>query len=281
MTSMAGLLAGFLGVLSPALAASEASPLRTTDADAVCCEGTGDYLVLVHGLSWFHDPIPTTTDFFARQGYFVVTLRYEARKVDAVADAVDVLRRAVARHCSDPKRRIHFLGHSLGAIIIRQFLDESPPPRLGRVVLMACPNRGTTLADLLQKVPSLKHIFGGAAAQLGTRGDCVPFTLGSPRYAPGVIMGGRSMFPFLSPFVPGRDDGVVAVDSGRIDGMADFLVLPTTHTYLPRCENALFQAHCFFQTGHFLIESTSQRSDRRSTSGPAVKTVARSGPTHA
>jgi triacylglycerol lipase len=248
--SIAALLVGTVLSAGPAAAA-----ISDDDGEAICLEGSGDYVVLVHGLTWFPDPIRQTADYFSRQNYSVVTLRYESRKVDQVGDAVEVLRRAVTRYCTDRKRRIHLLGHSMGAIIIRQFLAESPPPRLGRVVLMACPNHGTRLANALHKVPSLKHIFGAAAAQLGTREDCVPRTLAPPSYAPGIIMGGRSMFPFLSPFVPGRDDGVVAIDSGRIDGMGDFLVLPTTHTYLPRCESALFRAHCFFQTGRFLTQT--------------------------
>ena len=189
--------------------------------------------------------------------------------MDSLSDVTAALRRVVAEHCTDPNRRIHFLGHSMGAIVIRKFLDESPPPRLGRVVLMGCPNHGTSLADALRHSTALRRVFGSAAAELGTSRRSVPSSLGPARYGPGIIMAGRSVFPFLSPFVHGRDDGVVAIDSGRLDGMADFRILKTTHTFLPRCERALHEADVFFRTGKF--SAAPARSVAVSAMSPPVR----------
>ncbi|MGI8602544.1 MAG: esterase/lipase family protein [Verrucomicrobiales bacterium] len=241
----------FLLALS-VLPAAKGAAAAITKTDFVCHEGNGPYLVLVHGLSWFRDSNKIATDFFCKAGYHVIAVQYDSRKIADASDAVAVLRRVVAQTCVDRTRLINFLGHSLGAIVIRQYLAETPPPRLGRVVLMGCPNQGTALANALPRLPALKRVFGGAAAQLGTHEGSLPNTLGPAPYRPGIIMGGRSMFPFLSPFVPGRDDGVVGVESGRLKGMGDFLVLPTTHTYLPRCEVAIVEADSFFKTGKFL-----------------------------
>jgi pimeloyl-ACP methyl ester carboxylesterase len=253
MMNRLGTLLFVLLLIGPVAGDAAASVPALAHHNAVCTrvDGRGDYVVLVHGLSWYRDANRAARMFFAARGYSVVAFGYDSRKAASLSDVTSALREGVAANCIDPRRRIHFLGHSMGAIIIRKFLDESPPPRLGRVVFMGCPNHGTSLADALTHSSALRLIFGPAAAELGTGRDSVPSSLGPAPYGPGIIMAGRSMFPFLSPFVPGRDDGVVAVDSGRLEGMADFRVLRTTHTFLPRCERALHEADLFFRTGQF------------------------------
>ena len=44
--------------------------------------------------------------------------------------------------------RLHFVGHSMGAIVVRSALAMTRPRKLGRVVLLAPPNCGARLADL-------------------------------------------------------------------------------------------------------------------------------------
>lgn len=216
-------------------------------ADVELLPGAGDYVVVVHGLSWYRDGIRPAAEFFHQQGYSVVTLHYRSRQIGGIQEAVDALRRAVSIGCVDPARRVHFVGHSMGGIVIRRLLGGWRPPGLGGVVVMGSPNQGTPLADAVRD-SWLERVFGTAVAELGTEAATAAR---EPDYPLGVIMGGRSMFPFLSPFVPGRDDGVVAVASGRVEGMADFLVLPTTHTHLPRSGRALRAAEAFFRQGKF------------------------------
>lgn len=214
-------------------------------------EGAGDYVVLVHGLDWFRDTLEPTAEFLNRHGYETINVRYPSRKVAAPEEAVTWVRQVIAEQCRDRKKRVHLVAHSMGALVVREFLAAGKPPRLGRVVFLAAPNQGTPLAEAL-KWKMLAKIISPAVAV-----SCCPDRTDSKLpdtadYAPGILMGNRSgWFPYLSPFIKGPDDGVVAVESGKLGGMADFRVLTTSHTRMPRNAKAQREVLTFLQAGRF------------------------------
>jgi hypothetical protein len=116
---------------------------------------------------------------------------------------------------------------------------------------LAPPNQGTELADLVAKSRFLREIFGRGAPSLGTGADCLPNRIAPPNYAPGVIMGDRSLFWITSWMLPGRDDGVISVERGKLPGMGGFLVMPSNHIRLPRARAVLQQVDAFLETGSF------------------------------
>ena len=213
--------------------------------------GSGDYVVLVHGLDWFRDTLEPTAEFLNGQGYETINVRYPSRKVENLQAAAGWVRRVIAEQCLDQTKRVHFVGHSMGALVVREYLAAGKPERMGRVVLLAAPNHGTPLAEPLKWKPLAKMIAPAVAA------SCCPIRepalLPTPAdYAPGILMGNRpGWFPYLSPFIKGPDDGVVAVASGRLDGMADFRVLTTSHTRLPKNARAQREVLGFLRAGYF------------------------------
>lgn len=217
--------------------------------------GAGDYVVLVHGVDWFRDTLKPTADFLNREGYCTINVRYPSRKITCTEEAVDWVDKVVTERCTDPARKIHLIGHSMGTAVVREYLTERRPARLGRVVLLAAPNRGTPLASPLRWKPLGKMICPAAAA-LGCGKKGAP--LAEPAavdFAPGVLMGNRpGWLPFFSPFLPGADDGVVPVSSGALPGMAELRVLPTSHTAMPRNGEVLSETLSFLRTGRFVAD---------------------------
>ena len=219
--------------------------------------GRGDYVVLVHGLDWFRDTLEPTAEFLNQQGYETINVRYPSRKIDDPQQAAAWVRKVISKHCQNRDKKVHLIGHSMGALVVREYLAAGKPARLGRVVFLAAPNQGTPLAEPLKWKP-LARIFAPAVAA-----SCCPHRPHeqhppSADYAPGILMGNRSgWFPYLSPFIKGPDDGVVPVASGRLEGMADFRVLTTSHTGMPGNSQAQQEVLTFLKEGRFGVKQQS------------------------
>jgi pimeloyl-ACP methyl ester carboxylesterase len=186
----------------------------------------------------------------ARHGYEVRYLDYPSRQA-GIEELAQRLAREVEQCCSQPARRVHFVGHSLGGILVRAYLSQTRPPELGRVVMLAPPNAGSPLVDKVRENAIFVHFAGPAASELGTGENELPERLGPVDFEVGVIAGDRSWNPLGSWLIPGDDDGTVAVESARIEGMADFRVVPSTHTFIMRSPEVASETLHFLATGRF------------------------------
>jgi hypothetical protein len=185
-----------------------------------------------------------------KEGYLVVNLDYPSRERD-VAGMAQFLRERVESCCVNPKRRINFVTHSLGGIVVRAYLQQQRRENLGRVLMMSPPNQGSEIVDWLRHRWLYQAVMGPAAQQLGTDAASVPNSLGPVTFSLGVITGNRSLNPLSSWIVPGADDGKVSVERAKVAGMVDFLVVPYGHTFIMRHEMVAEQAVHFLRTGHF------------------------------
>jgi hypothetical protein len=79
-------------------------------------------------------------------------------------------------------------------------------------------------------------------------------SLPAPDYPVGVIAG-VSESSFTSERIPGDDDGVVSVESAKIEGMTDFITLRFSHFNLRYSGEVAEQTIAFLQRGHFLKEA--------------------------
>jgi len=180
-----------------------------------------------------------------RHGYRVVNWHYRSA-FGSIAEHAEAFAREVAPRLEDAPA-VHFVTHSLGGIIVRHFLAAHPLPNLGRVVMLAPPNRGSEVADVLYST-----FLARCVVPLRELGTAAMTALPAPAYPVGVIAGSRSHIPLFSRWmnhVP--NDGVVAVERTKLDGMADFIVLPRTHTMLPWSRDALTQVFGFLENGRF------------------------------
>jgi pimeloyl-ACP methyl ester carboxylesterase len=212
------------------------------------------YVVLLHGLRQSSKSMEKIEDSLLTQGYSVVNVDYPSTQHTIEYLASVVLNDTLEQYINSLATKVHFVTHSMGGIILRYYLKHNSLPNLGRVVMITPPNQGSELVDLLKDRAVLARIYGPAAAQLSLEEGSLVQSLGPVNFDLGIIAGSKSFNPIYSALLPGPDDGVVTVESMKLDGMDDFIILPLTHGFIIRNENTIAQVIHFLEHGVFLRE---------------------------
>jgi hypothetical protein len=113
-------------------------------------------------------------------------------------------------------------------------------------------NGGSEIADRLKHIGAYRAWFGPAGQQLVTQRDATIAAMFPPvDYPVGIIAGNRSVDPIMSTFLPKPHDGRVSVENTRLDGMADHIIVGTSHPRLIRNGRAIEQTITFVRDGSF------------------------------
>ena len=215
-------------------------------------ETSPEVVVLLHGMGRSALSMKRLEWALAREGFRVRNVTYPSTRLgieDLVAQQVWPLVEQCQRENPAP---IHFVTHSLGGILVRQLAATQPEARIGRVVMHAPPNHGSEVTDRLRDWWLYRRLTGPSGQQLGTLATDVPPRLGPASFEVGIIAGNRSFNPLFSHWLPGANDGKVSVATTRLDGMSDFLVVPSTHTWISWRAPVIRQTVAFLRTGKFL-----------------------------
>jgi triacylglycerol lipase len=150
------------------------------------------------------------------------------------------------------KKKIHFVGFSQGAIIIRYTLTHHPLPNSGRFVMVAPPNHGCELAEAFYRYGWFRGLYGDKSIkQLFVRQNEFLATCGIPSIEFGIIAGGKGDGKGYLESIPGDDDGTISVASAHLEGARDFILLPHQHTPLVFASDTVSQVEKFLKEGKF------------------------------
>ena len=208
-------------------------------------------VVLLHGLARSRSSMGKLEKHLAAAGFGVLNAGYPSRSM-RIEDIAETCIPAVIEQCrKNGARKIHFVAHSMGGIIIRLYLKSHRVPELGRVVMLSPPNAGSEVVDRLKDNFFFRWLNGPAGGQLGTEADSLPRKLGRADFELGIITGDRTVNPILSTMIPGPDDGKVSVERARLDGMKDFIVIHATHPFIMKNREAIRQTIYFLKNGMF------------------------------
>lgn len=188
-------------------------------------------------------------------GFATLNLDYQSRARSLEALVADI-HPAISAFAAGVDGPLHFVAHSMGGLLTRAYIARHQPRRLGRVLMLGPPNNGSEIADRFRHLALYRAFFGPAGQQLATTpDDATRVLLPPPDYELGVIAGDRSIYPIASLFLPSPNDGRVSVESTRLRGMADHIVIATAHPLLVRNPRAIAQTLAFLRDGKFSASS--------------------------
>ena len=160
-----------------------------------------------------------------------------------------------------PDQPIDLVGHSLGGLIIRDFVTQYPKWQIGRCVTLGTPHMGSICADYIWRLtpamvgksyldaldgtvaPLPEHITLGIIA--GNR----PYGLGQVflQYHNRKLRKADS--PLLDEYLV--HDGTVYLKETKLDAATDHLIMPVSHTGMLIDNNVAKQTEYFLQHGQF------------------------------
>lgn len=213
-------------------------------------------VILLHGLCRTAASMADMETYLKQNGYLVLNCDYPSRTDPIEILSTKVIGEALASENLKRCQRIHFVTHSLGGILVRDYFSRRTDPRLGRVVMLGPPNKGSEVVDRIGLWAVFKLLNGPAGSELGTDDQSVPNRLGRVNFEAGVVAGDRSINWINSLMIQGPDDGKVSVERTRVDGMKDHVVVHTTHPFMMKNKNVLRHTLNFLRSGAFNVTET-------------------------
>jgi pimeloyl-ACP methyl ester carboxylesterase len=208
-----------------------------------------DNVILLHGLARSDKSMAALQRALEKEGYCVINSDYDSRAGDIETLAVKAIEPALA--ACRPAQPIHFVTHSMGGILVRQYLAHHRVDNLGRVVMLGPPNKGSEVVDNLRDIPGFHFFHGDAGLELGTGEASVPNKLGKADFDLGIIAGTLTVNLILSTMIPGVNDGKVSVESTRLEGMKDHIEMEVTHPFMMSNDAVIEQVIHYLETGRF------------------------------
>ena len=224
------------------------------------CIAAQECVILLHALGRSSYSMSSMAAYLTKANYIVINRSYPTTRKSIEALAEEDLG-SMVRQCQTYKpTKINFVTHSMGGIVLREYLQKNTISNMGRVVMLAPPNHGSQLVDILKHNILFQIITGPAGQELTTSDSSTPNTLNQyVKYQMGIIAGNFSLNPLMRLVFHGENDGKVAVTSTHINGMQDFIVLSVGHTFMTKNNLVIKEVGHFLQHGHFdktLIKTT-------------------------
>ena len=144
---------------------------------------------------------------------------------------------------------VHFLGHSLGGLVIYRFFERYPEQPPGRVVFLGTPCVASRAAVRASHIGLVATLMGKSVAEELLRPQERRWTLERPL---GIIAGRQPLGfgQFVAQFDE-ESDGTIAVSETRLPGATAHLVLPVSHLGMLVSARVARETGMFLQQGRF------------------------------
>ncbi len=91
------------------------------------CEDTsGDYVVLIHGLGRTSGSFKKMKKYLEKMNFQVLNINYPSRDYQIQSLSNLYVKDKIEKFCIDESKKINYVTHSLGGIILRYYLNSNP-----------------------------------------------------------------------------------------------------------------------------------------------------------
>jgi triacylglycerol lipase len=214
-------------------------------------EQRDECVILLHGMWRSAMAMKPLQWYLEGLGYTVVNESYPSLSY-SIVDLAEMAAGGGLEQCRQRRfDRIHFVTHSLGGILVRQYARGGNIEGLERVVMLGPPNQGSQVADYYGSFELLDPVRPQVMDDLRTGEDSFMGRLGPVNFDLGVIAGTANRRPGVPGFPDEIGDGTVSVAETIVPGMLDFLTMPTTHTFMIWNSDVMEQVAYFLKRGQF------------------------------
>jgi pimeloyl-ACP methyl ester carboxylesterase len=202
-------------------------------------------VVLVHGIWMTGAVFALLAPRLRGCGFEPMPFTYASVRL-TLEDAAHRLARFVR---SRTRGRAHFVGHSLGGLVVLELLAREPALPAGRAVLLGTPGMGCQAAEQLSRSRSGRMLIGAGLPQWRPEHGMAA----AQRVEMGAIAGTlRFGIASLVVRLPAPNDGAVTVEETRLRGLRDHIVLPVTHSGMMLSARVARQVCAFLSHGRFV-----------------------------
>ena len=201
--------------------------------------------VLVHGL-WTHGLLmEPQRRFLADEGIEAICYSYPSVRLTLTQNAD---RLAKFAHSLDAAT-VHWVGHSLGGLIILHMFGRDSTLMPGRAVLLGTPYGGSHSGDTLARSALGTRMLGRSIREWSRLQKQAQF----PGREIGVIAGTMpvGLGRLVARNLPRPNDGAVTVAETRVPAACDRIELPVSHTGMLFSRRVAKQTAAFIRTGRF------------------------------
>lgn len=215
---------------------------------------SGKAVILLHGLGRTRGSMSKLSRHFKEKGFLPINVEYASTRAP-IREHAKSLHRIISH--LDGVDEIYFVGHSMGNIVWRYYLNEytdketgtQGDPRIRATVMIAPPNHGAYVARVLKPTGLFGLLTGQSGKELASK-DWEKFaeSLTTPNHRFAIIAGKYNVNPMFRV----DNDTTVSVEETKLIGAADFKLVESMHATIMANPEVIEEVDRFFESGYLV-----------------------------
>ena len=232
-----------------------------------------DVVIVFHGIYGKAKTLNHITDTLEKEGYSGINIQYPttedtveeitekyiAPNIESIVKTVEE-KNILRRKQGLPEIKINFIVHSMGTGVLRYYLKTHKLNNLGKVVFISPPSHGSHLADV-PFVDKLPVMLGKVVPQFSTKKDSFVNQLGEPNYNYMILIGNKTNNPLYSMIIRGKDDGMVPLETAKMESDNFKIINNTTHTSILKDNRTMKEISDFLKSPD--IKENDEKKDNK------------------